>query len=35
MLIKKVEASTYKPNSKPPAGDKLLRIEPDIRFYEI
>ena len=35
MKINTVKASTTKPNGKPQSVDKLLGIEPDIRFYEI
>ena len=33
--MKTIKASTDKPNSKPPPGDKTLGIEPVVRFYEI
>ena len=32
--IKALKSSTYKSNGKPPPGDKLLGIEPDICLYE-
>ena len=35
MKMKTVKASTSKPNGKPPPGDKSLRVEIDIPFYEI
>ena len=35
IIMKIVKASTSKPNSKPPPGDKTLGIDPDNRFYEI
>ena len=30
-----VKASTDKPSGKPPPGDKILGIDPEIRFYEL
>ena len=33
--MKKLKASTAKPNGKPLPGDKYLGLEPAIIFYEI
>ena len=35
MKMKKLKASTSKPNVKPPPGDESLGLEPVIGFYEI
>ena len=35
IIMKIVKASTSKPNSKPPPGDKTLGIDPDIHFNKI